>query len=355
MAEKKKNRDGIFQRRGQFWMSFQDSRGKRHQCVLKGVISLTEAKNRRALKIAEIEKHKLLGHVPATKDVFATIIPNYLIHQKARLTPESYERTRGILEVHLKSFFGTMPLAGIRRADVQKYITQRLGEVSTDTVIKEINVLKHLLGLAMEWEMIPKNPAYRMGGKKDNMKASPGRVRYLQPAELNVVLEACPEWLRPIASLLAYTGMRRSEVLRLRWRDLDIKGGEIMLPKTKNGDARVVHLNDRASDVVKSLTRGFPAARVFSEDITAENVSVAFIRACRSVGIADFSLHDLRHTMASWMRMTGSDLQDVAKQLGHRDLRMTNRYAHLSGDHLSTAVKRLDSVFAPLKLGKEGA
>src|SRR5277367_2781201 len=115
MAEKKRNRDGIFQRRGQYWMSFQDSRGQRHQCVLKGVISLTEAKRRRALKISEIEKHKLLGYVPPTKDTFAEIISRYLRHQDARLSPKAYERTRGIIELHLKSFFGTMQLAGIRR------------------------------------------------------------------------------------------------------------------------------------------------------------------------------------------------------------------------------------------------
>ena len=201
------------------------------------------------------------------------------------------------------------------------------------------------------------------------MKASPGRVRYLQPTELHAVLNACPEWLRPIAGLLAFTGMRRGEVLGLRWLDLDIKGGKIMLPQTKNGDGRIVWLNALASGVVHSLKRGFPTAPIFSEDIKAHNVSIAFLRACRSVGIADFRLHDLRHTAASWMRMSGADLQDVAAMLGHRDLRMqdvaamlghrdlrmTNRYAHLSGDHLSASVKRLDNVFAPMQLGKESA
>jgi integrase len=84
--------------------------------------------------------------------------------------------------------------------------------------------------------------------------------------------------------------------------------------------------------------------------MSPENVSLAFLRACRRVGIADFRLHDLRHTAASWLRMSGADLQDVAELLGHRDLRMTKRYSHLSPAHLSAAVKRLDSVFQPLTL-----
>jgi integrase len=356
MAEKKRDRDGIFTRKGSFYISFTDARGRRVQRKLKGVVSRTKAKELRNAELARVEKARTLGYAEPTKDTFAEILPRYLKHQEARLTPKAYQRSKGILETHLKSSFGTMPLASIRRQDVQRYITQRLGEVSTDSVIKEVNVLKHLFGLAVEWELIPTNPAHRMGGKKDNMKAAPGRVRYLQPTELRAVLEACPEWLRPIAGLLAFTGMRRGEVLGLRWLDVDLKGGRILLPQTKNGDGRVVWLNALASDVVESLKPGFPTDRVFSADLTAENVSLAFLRACRRIGIADFRLHDLRHTAASWLRMSGADLQDVAAPLGHRDLRMTKRYAHLSGDHLSAAVKRLDSVFTPLQLvGKESA
>ncbi len=79
---------------------------------------------------------------------------------------------------------------------------------------------------------------------------------------------------------------------------------------------------------------------------------MAFRIACNKVGIADFHLHDLRHTAASWLCMSGADLQDVADLLGHRDLRMTRRYSHLSPAHLSAAVKRLDGVFGkPLALG----
>ncbi|MBA3913438.1 MAG: site-specific integrase [Acidobacteriales bacterium] len=185
--------------------------------------------------------------------------------------------------------------------------------------------MKHLLGLAVEWELIPANAA--RGVKTPRVAA--GRVRYLQPAELHLLLRACPEWLRPIAGLLAFTGMRRGEVLGLRWLDVDRRGERIMLPQTKNGDGRIVWLNALACQVLDSLHAGMPTERVFpvGGSVTAENVSLAFLRACRRVGIADFRLHDLRHTAASWLRMSGADLQDVAELLGHRDLRMTKRYS----------------------------
>jgi len=238
-----------------------------------------------------------------------------------------------------------MQLALIRKRDVQSFLTDRLAEVSVETARKEFFVLSHMLTLAVDWELIPANHALSV----ELPKAPAGRVRYLQATELHAALAACPEWLRPIAGLLAFTGMRRSEVLGLRWLDVDRPGERILLPQTKNGDGRIVHLNALSCAVLDSLKRGAPTDNVFSTDITAENVSLAFLRACRRVKIADFRLHDLRHTAASWLRMSGADLQDVADLLGHRDLRMTRRYAHLSPAHLSIAVKRLDSVFGTPK------
>ena len=92
-------------------------------------------------------------------------------------------------------------------------------------------VLSHMLTLAVDWELIPSNVAKSV----ELPKPPAGRIRYLQPTELHAVLAACPESLRPIAGLLAFTGMRRSEVLGLRWLDIDRKGERILLPQTKNG------------------------------------------------------------------------------------------------------------------------
>jgi integrase len=341
MKTKNRDRDGVFIRRGSYWISFIDSQGRRKQRKLKGVTSLTTAKSLRAKELENAEKARLLGYTPPTKDTFGQFVTRYLKYQEARLTPAAYTRTKGIVEAHLEPAFGTMQLSQIRRRDVQAYMTDRLAEVAVETARKEFFVLSHMLTLAVDWELIPANVAKSV----ELPKAPAGRIRYLQPTELHAVLAACPEWLRPIAALLAFTGMRRSEVLGLRWLDIDRKGERILLSQTKNGDARTVWLNTLACDVIDSLKAGAPTDAVFASDITPENVSLAFLRACRRVKINDFRLHDLRHTAASWLRMSGADLQDVADLLGHRDLRMTRRYAHLSPAHLSAAIKKLDGVF----------
>jgi integrase len=345
---KVKDRDGVYQRKdrpGTWWGSWIDASGKRRQRKLQAH-TLQQARTLLNAEKARVEKTVTLGYAPPSAETFAVVCKRFLKHQKARLTPAAYEREDGIIETHLKPFFGDgAKLAAIRRADVQRYVTHRSGEVSPASVTKEANVLKHLLSLGVEWELIPANPAH---GVK-SPKAPAGRVRYLQPGELRAVLQACPEWLRPIAGLAVSTGMRRGEILGLRWLDVDSKNGRILLPQTKNGEGRIVYLNTLAQQALAaaSVPDAKPTNRVFDgEQMSPENVSLAFLRACRGVGILDFHFHDLRHTAASWMRMKGADIHTVALILGHKDLRMAARYQHLSPAFLSDAVRLLDGAYA---------
>jgi integrase len=341
-----KDRDGIYQRKDRpgWWASWVDASGKRRQRKLEAH-TLQQARSLLSAEKARVEKTVTLGYAPPSAETFETVSTRFLKHQKARLTPAGYKREDGIMKAHLRPFFGAVKLAEIRRADVQRYVTNRSGEVSPASIVKELNVLKHLLGLAVEWELIPTNPAH--GIKPPRVPA--GRVRYLQPTELRAVLEACPEWLRPIAGLAVATGMRRGEILGLRWLDVDFKGGRIMLPQTKNGDGRIVYLNELAQQAISTVQfrKVKPTDLVFDgESMTPENVSLAFLRACRSVNVSDFRFHDLRHTAASWMRMKGADIHTVALILGHKDLRMAARYQHLSPAFLSDAVKLLDGAYS---------
>jgi integrase len=298
-----------------------------------------QAKAALASETVRVEQAKVLGFSPPGNETFPEVSKSYLSHQKARLTPAGYERERGIVESHLQLFFAC-PLRGIRRVDIQRYLTKRSSDVQAETVRKELNVLKHLLKLAVEWEMIPLNPAFGIKGPK----APAGRIRYLQKGELEVVLIACPEWLRPIVLLAVATGMRRSEILKLRWLDVDLMNKRLMLPQTKNGDGRVVYLNQTAEATFRGLAEGRSVnatAKIFA-GIQPEHVSVTFLRACRKVGIQDFRFHDCRHTAASWLRMAGADIHTVAQLLGHKDLRMAIRYQHLSPEYLADAVGKLD-------------
>ena len=87
-----------------------------------------------------------------------------------------------------------------------------------------------------------------------------------------------------------------------------------------------------------------PTDTVF-EGVSADYTTQVFRKACEALEIADFTFHDLRHTAASWLRMTGADIHSVATLLGHKDLRMAARYQHLSPEFLADAVGKLDGIF----------
>lgn len=340
-----RNGDGIYTRKDRqgYWISYRDCDGRRRRRRVEAP-SRTKANELRSGYVAREEVAKAHGVRPPGPETFAEVAQDYWTHQRQRISAANYERERGIVEDHLKPFFAC-DLRAIRRATVQRYITARCAQVSNATVAKELNVLKHLLRLAVEeCEFIPANAAH---GVKPP-KPAPGRVRYLQPGELRVVLEAAPAWLRPIIALAVSTGMRRSEILGLRWLDIDLNGGRALLSNTKNGESRIVYLNRLAVQAIESLPvskKTKPTGLLFP-GLQPEWVSVAFSRLCRKLVIENFHFHDLRHTAASWLRMKGADIHTVAQLLGHKDLRMAARYQHLSPTFLADAVSSLDTTFS---------
>jgi integrase len=343
---KRAKRDGIYKRKDRpgLWISWIDAQGRRRRRKTD-VQSTHQAKSALSAELIKVEQSKVLGFTPPGEETFAEVARRFLAHQKARLTLKAYEREKGIVEGHLTPFFACK-LSAIRRVDVQRYVTKRSGDVSAHSTQKELNVMKHLLNLAVEWEIIPFNPS--QGVKSPKVPA--GRMRYLQPKELRLLLDACSEWLRPIVALAVSTGMRRGEILGLRWLDVDTIHSRIMLPQTKNGDGRIIYLNKSAQAIIEflPLESDSKATDKLFRGITPEQVSITFKRVCVAIEISDFRFHDLRHTAASWLRMQGADIHTVAQLLGHKDLRMAARYQHLSPTFLAEAVGRLDTVFGDL-------
>lgn len=349
MARKaSKQRDGIYTRpdRPGFWITWVDAQGRRRYRKTDAA-NITQAKMIRQAELVRVEQAKALGFNPPGEETFAEVATRYLQHQRARISAKAYEREKGIIEIHLTPFFRGVKLSAVRRADVQRYITKRSGEVGAATVTKELNTIKHLLRLAVEWEIIPLNPA--QGVKAPKVPA--GRVRYLHPAEIRLLLDMAPEWLRPIIAIAVSTGMRRGEIVGLRWLDVDFVHRRILLPQTKNGDGRVVYLNQIATAVFETLLNSRevnPLDKIFP-NVREDYVTGAFKRACVRAKIQDFHFHDLRHTAASLLRMAGADIHTVAQLLGHKDLRMAQRYQHLSPAYLADAVAKLDGVLGEIR------
>ncbi len=346
---------GVFKRNGQYWIDYYDGNGRRHRKRIGPQKTVAQL----ALKDVKVKiaKGEYLGIYEEKKVLFTDFVQKaYVPFAKTNLSERTFERCRGIMENQLIPYFDFY-VYKINRNEIEKYKQKRAGEVKPATVNREFSRLRHILKCAVDWGYIKENPCR---GIKE-LKEPPGRIRYLSHEEMDKLLNACDvsslkenpnnkgrtfskiitAYLKPIVQIAIHSGMRRGEIVNLQWKDIDFKERRIILEKTKNNERRVIPMNDTLYQVLKSLPVHLHSESVFP-DINGNMVTVTFERACKRAGIKDFRFHDLRHTFASYLTMGGGNIRTVQTLLGHKDLRMTMRYSHLSPEHLREAVSILD-------------
>jgi integrase len=185
-------------------------------------------------------------------------------------------------------------------------------------------------------------------------KVNNERVRYLSEPEyvsLFKALDEAPEkWLRPCVTIAIDTGLRLSNVCNLQWSEVNLFSRLIVISaeKMKNADYIGIPLTERACSTFKEI-QGVKAISgyVFHDNgqrLYPKKVQRAFGKTLKAAGITNFHFHDLRHCYCSYLRQQGVDLHTIATLAGHKDLRMTKRYAHLNVDNLRDAIAKLESI-----------
>ena len=142
--------------------------------------------------------------------------------------------------------------------------------------------------------------------------------------------------------------MRKGEILSLKWDQ--VQNGFIYLLKTKNKEPRQIPINDDLAAILKKIRKEneLKSEYVFLYNgKPVGNIKKGFKSALTKAGIEDFRFHDLRHTFASQILMRGCSMKDVQELLGHKDIKMTMRYAHLTQEHKRNAVNLLNGLTEP--------
>jgi len=219
---------------------------------------------------------------------------------------------------------------------------------SPATVTRYMAHLSHAFTIAVrEWEWLDSNPMSKV--RKPEGKNA--RVRFLDDNERHRLLEACQNspcpYLYPVVVIALSTGARYSEIMHLRWKDIDLARGIARLEYTKNRDRRALPLTHHALEVVQELhdceKRADTDLLFPREDgLAPMEIRKHWYRALAEAGIEDFRFHDLRHTAASYLAMNGATLAEIADVLGHKTLQMVKRYAHLSDQHTASVVERMN-------------
>ena len=226
--------------------------------------------------------------------------------------------------------------------------TIRKTKKSNATVNRYLAALSTAISTAInEWGWMEENPLRKVS----KLKEQRGRVRYLSDEERELLLIACKESHNPdlyLTVILAMsTGGRRAEIWGLSWKCVDLKNGFITFEETKNDEPRSVPLTGHALEMMleRSKTRRIETNLVFPSRVDPQkhfNFRRPFVMALKAAKIEDFRWHDLRHCAASYLVMAGVDMRTVAEILGHKTIQMTQRYAHLSPEHLKDAVAKMN-------------
>ena len=214
------------------------------------------------------------------------------------------------------------------------YRAKRRGHgLSEASINREMEILRAALNHARDVhkQAVPILPWLKLRGKEP-----PGRTRFLSFNEFDRLREAATPSLRPILDCAVTTGLRKGNILTLDWERVELDQ-KIIRAIVKGNKEHVVRIVPQLVAYLSSIPAKDRRGRVFDRT----NFEKRWREAVKSAGLSDLRFHDLRHTFASWARQSGADIADVCEALGHSDISMTMRYAHIKPDAANTAFDRV--------------
>jgi len=247
--------------------------------------------------------------------------------------------------------FGSKLLSEINPLSIEKYKKARKEEgAEPATINRELGCLRHMFNMAIAWGKAQNYPFGFGKNKVKFLKELKEKDRILTEEEearlLEVVrLTAKSQHLEPIIITALNTGMRKGKILNLKWSNVDFKNGVIIVEGTKNGEIRKVPMNQKLTATLESGKKTSKGDYVFSENGEPYgDVKTGWWTALKKAGIENFRFHNLRHTFGSRLGMKGTDIKTIAELMGHKDIKMTQRYSHPTPEHKRKAVEMLDEV-----------
>jgi integrase len=246
--------------------------------------------------------------------------------------------------------FGGLQLREITRGHVKKFVSDRMAHGKTirkkalapATVNREFSFVRAAFYHAYDQEMVEVNPCARVELQKEDNK----RERTMSTDEEGKLMEKAPAWMHPIIQVAVLAGLRRGEILALKWREtagpqdhyVDLKDGVIHISnESKNDKARDIPITPALRPILDRLPRGIREGKrvswLFVDSTTgkpyeAHIIADHFNRTVRRARLVDLHFHDLRRTFASRLANEGVSLPIIAALLGHGATYVTERYAH---------------------------
>jgi len=334
---------------GTFYLRYKDAQKKTcHQKIGRTIeITLAQARKRaRELKAkitlgadprAEAKREKQV----MTFKEFAD--DHYMPYVKKR--NRSWKNKESMLRLRILSVFGSDPLNRISRKKIHNFHTGLIDEnLSPASCDHHIKLIRHALNLAVEWELLERNPAdkiklFRTDNKTERYMSDDEQARLLHILKTDKNRTVCL-----VILFLLSTGARLNEALKSSWDHIDKNNRVWRIPATnsKSKKIRSVPLNQTAINVLTELAKANDQGHLFINQRTGKrytNINKTWHRIRKEAGLTNLRLHDLRHQYASHLVNSGRSLYEVQQILGHSDPTVTQRYAHLSTRALQDAAE----------------
>lgn len=265
------------------------------------------------------------------------------------------------LNQHLKPFFTETPLSKIISSDVERYKKERLAKnAKPGTINRELAALSHLLNQAIEWKWLDHKPCQIKRLKEDN-----SRITYLTIEQVQQLLEAAKQdacaILYPFILIALATSMRKTEILSIQIKNIDLPRLVIYIPIAKGGAREqpitqylASFLKDYLAKIPSDQTWLFPANSASGHAISIEK---PFRRVVTQIGLDPKQVvrHTLRHTAITHLVQSKMDLPTVQRVSGHKTLQMVMRYSHQNGEHIRAAMNALEQRYNLTDIGTQNA
>lgn len=321
---------------------------------------LTDAKRWAQSTEAAIHEGRYFKTAEAKRHTLGALVDRY-IKEVLPIKPKNASNSGQHL-VWWKSKLGAYALADVTPALIVKYrndllatTTRRGTKMANGTVVRYMASLSHAFSLAVkDWQWIDDSPLRKVTKPKEPR----GRERFLSDSERDALLQACQastsRFLYTVVVLALSTGMRRGEIMALRWPQIDLANGRILLFETKNDTSRAVPLAGMALAMMSDLAkvRRIETDLVFYGEAGDQPVDLTkpWTTALARAQVTNFRFHDLRHSAASYLAMNGATTIEIAAVLGHKTLQMVKRYSHLANSHTSSVVTAMnEKIFGGIK------
>lgn len=276
----------------------------------------------------------------------------YLPHSKKHKKASTYYSDTRHVELFCRQFKG-MTFREINPLIIERFkqqrsdgFTKRSGPRAQVTVNRELATLSSIFSLAVDYGCCESNPVLKVR----KFRTYSRRERVLTEDEEIILMNALQEHyakLRPAIVLGLYTGMRRGEILNLKWSNVDFEKNEITLQSgtTKSGKARTLPMNDLVTQALLEWREVCDnKEKLFSgRGYTVDNFTRLTCELCEALGLHGVTMHTLRHTFASRLAMKNVNLAIIRDLLGHSTFKMTDRYTHVSTETMHEAVKGLET------------